>query len=103
MMLLTCLDRSITSYEYIKDQWNVEYILERIAKSESPRYHALIDTGALITGISNKGVAEYMLKVGLTGLKGVVYLDELDRQMVLLRKGLKVDYSAYFSGVFGSV
>lgn len=50
-----------------------------------PPFHALIDTGALITGLSNKGVAEYLLKMGLPGMKGVVFLDELDRQMVLLR------------------
>lgn len=54
-----------------------------------PPVHALIDTGALITGMSNKRVAEYLLKSGLKTLKGVVYLDELDRQMVLLRKGMK--------------
>ena len=35
-------------------------------------------------------MAEYLLKAGLEGMKGVVYLDELDRQMVLLRKNLKV-------------
>ena len=40
--------------------------------------------------MSNKAAAEYLLKAGLDGMKGVVYLDELDRQMVLLRKGLKV-------------
>lgn len=50
-------------------------------------FHAIIDTGALITGLSNKAVAEYLLKNGLDTMKGVVYLDELDRQMVLLRKG----------------
>jgi hypothetical protein len=55
-----------------------------------PPFHALIDTGALITGMSNKAAAEYLLKSGLEGMKGVVYLDELDRQMVLMRKGLKV-------------
>jgi hypothetical protein len=55
-----------------------------------PPFHALIDTGALITGMSNKAAAEYLLKTGLENMKGVVFLDELDRQMVLLRKGLKV-------------
>jgi hypothetical protein len=40
--------------------------------------------------MSNKGAAEFLLKSGLEGMKGVVYLDELDRQMVLLRKGFKV-------------
>lgn len=51
MMLTTCLDRSVASYEYMQDQWTVEMLLERIATAELPtRYHALIDTGALITG-----------------------------------------------------
>ena len=40
--------------------------------------------------MSNKAVAEYLLVTGLPEMKGVVFLDELDRQMVLLRKGLKV-------------
>lgn len=40
--------------------------------------------------MSNKGAAEYLLKSGLKTMKGVVFLDELDRQMVLLRKGFKV-------------
>lgn len=40
--------------------------------------------------MSNLGAAEYLLKSGLEGMKGVVFLDELDRQMVLLRKGFKV-------------
>lgn len=44
----------------------------------------------IFTGMSNKGVAQYLLGAGLSSMKGVVYLDELDRQMVLLRKGLKV-------------
>ena len=40
--------------------------------------------------MSNKEVAEYLLSAGLPTMKGVVYLDEFDRQMVLLRKGRKV-------------
>ncbi len=60
------------------------------ASQADPPFHALIDTGALITGMSNKGVAKYLLQSGLEGMKGVVYLDERDRQMVLLRDGLKV-------------
>ena len=50
----------------------------------------MIDTGALITGMSNRESAEYLLKSGLSSMKGVVFLDEEDRQMVLLRRGLKV-------------
>ena len=80
---------AICQYTNIEPGWDVYSILNFIANAQPP-FLALIDTGALVTGLSNKAVAEYMLKVGLVGLKGVVYLDELDRQMVLLRKGLKV-------------
>ena len=35
-------------------------------------------------------MAEYLLKNGLPTMNGVVFLDELDRQMVLIRQGMKV-------------
>ena len=56
-----------------------------IANSETPRFNALIDTGALITGYSNKEVAEQLLKRGLTWCDGVVFLDDDDKQQVLVR------------------
>jgi hypothetical protein len=59
--------------------------LDLIATSENPRYNALIDTGALITGYSNKEVAEELLKRGLTWCDGVIFLDDEDRQQVLVR------------------
>ena len=80
---------SIASYVHLPQGWTAYSILEFIATAFPP-FHALIDTGALITGLSNKAVATYLLKRGLKDMKGVVFLDELDRQMVLLRKGLKV-------------
>jgi hypothetical protein len=40
--------------------------------------------------MSNLAAAQKLLDYGLSEMKGVVYLDELDRQMVLLRKGKKV-------------
>jgi hypothetical protein len=63
----------------------VELLLERIATTESPRYHALIDTGALITGYSNQEVARELLDRGLTWCEGVVFLDDDDKQQVLVR------------------
>ena len=63
----------------------MELILERIATAENPRYHALIDTGALITGFSNLEVAKRLLDRGLTWCDGVVFLDDEDRQQVLVR------------------
>lgn len=47
--------------------------------------HALIDTGALITGMDNLQVARFLLRTGLTSMDGVVFLDNRNRQMVLLR------------------
>lgn len=47
--------------------------------------HALIDTGALITGMDNEEVAEYLVRRLPEWMEGVVYLDAGDRQMVRLR------------------
>lgn len=87
MMLSTCLNRDIASYEFIQSGWDVDLILESIAnpKGATSRYHALIDTGALITGYSNYEVARKLLEKGLPWCDGVVYLDEDDRQQVLVR------------------
>jgi hypothetical protein len=80
---------SIVRHVNMSAGWNAQSLLDYVATAK-PTFHALIDTGALITGMSNKGVAKYLLGAGLSSMKGVVYLDELDRQMVLLRKGFKV-------------
>jgi len=85
MMLTTCLDRNIASYEVLTDSWSVDKLLERIANADSPRYHALIDTGALITGYSNQEVAKQLLDRGLRWCDGVVFLDDDDKQQVLVR------------------
>lgn len=60
----------------------MELLLERIATAETPRFHSLIDTGALITGYSNQEVAEKLLAMGLKWCEGVVFLDDDDRQQV---------------------
>jgi hypothetical protein len=85
MMLTTVLDKNVTSYEFVEDDWTVELLLESFATSSSPRYNALIDTGALITGYSNKEVAQQLLDRGLEWCDGVVYLDDDDKQQVLVR------------------
>ena len=56
-----------------------------IAKSTEPQFNALIDTGALITGYSNKEVAQELLKRGLEWCDGVVFLDDDDKQQVFVR------------------
>jgi hypothetical protein len=85
MMLTTVLDRSVASYEYLKDKWTVEDLLTRIATAEEPRFNALIDTGALITGYSNEEVAKQLLDRGIPWCDGVVFLDDDDKQQVLVR------------------
>ena len=58
-------------------------LLQRIATSDV--FRALIDTGALITGYSNQEVAEELLARGLPWCDGVVFLDDADKQQVLVR------------------
>ena len=77
----------LTSYKYIHKGWGVNSLLDKIATTDSS---ALIDTGALITGMSNYQVAMYLLQHGLSGKDGVVFLDEMDRKMILVRKGYMV-------------
>lgn len=60
-------------------------LLERIAIASSPKFNAFIDTGALITGYSNKEVAQKLLSLGLAWCEGVIFLDSEDRQQVLVR------------------
>jgi len=77
---------SICSYELAPESWTVFSLLDRIKTANEPRFHALIDTGALITGVSNKEVAKYLLKDdGMPWCEGVVYLDEHDRKMIVVR------------------
>ena len=63
--------------------WSVESLLAGVATAE-PHYHALIDVGALVTGLSNKGVAEHLLSHLGAWCEGCVFLDEQDEKMARL-------------------
>ena len=54
-------------------------------QSSTPKFRSLIDVGALITGMTNRQVAETLLRLGLRDLDGCVYLDEDDQRMVVVR------------------
>uniref|UniRef100_A0A0G4IG68 ubiquitinyl hydrolase 1 n=1 Tax=Chromera velia CCMP2878 TaxID=1169474 RepID=A0A0G4IG68_9ALVE len=69
--------------------WTVKKLLQSIAETE-PSPHALIDTGALITGMENMEVGKFLMEKGLKDLDGVVFLDREDRQMIILREGWRV-------------
>jgi hypothetical protein len=67
-----------------KPDWSAQSLLQDVA-SATPPAHALIDTGALITGMDNEEVAQFLLQRLPPAMEGVVYLDRNDRQMILLR------------------
>eukprot|EP01084_Bolivina_argentea_P028079 52224_1 len=84
MMLHYLTDPFIMSCHLVETGWTPESILDNIAMGG---YHALIDTGALVTGYTNEEVARYLLKAGLHGMDGVVFLDAKDRKMIIMRGG----------------
>jgi hypothetical protein len=48
---------SVMSHHHLETGWDMLKLLQYVAQSQRPRFHALIDTGALITGMDNKDVA----------------------------------------------
>ena len=71
-------------------EWTVTKLLDDISTADPP-FHALLDCGALITGMSNYDVAKYLMTHGLsTEFDGVVFLDHKDRKMILMRHGMNV-------------
>jgi hypothetical protein len=88
-MLHLLTSPKVLSHELLPSDWSVFGLLDRVAQAQPP-FHALLDTGALITGMSNVAVAMYLLEHGLESMDGVVYLDEHDRKMVVLRQGHRV-------------
>jgi hypothetical protein len=69
-VIWTMTNPDVCNYTVIEDGWSVKSLLNRIARSTTPVYHALIDTGALITGMTNQEVAAYLLDNGLPWCEG---------------------------------
>uniref|UniRef100_A0A7S1J653 ubiquitinyl hydrolase 1 n=1 Tax=Eutreptiella gymnastica TaxID=73025 RepID=A0A7S1J653_9EUGL len=85
LMMHTLQSPAIMSHVQLGPGWSVTSLLDQIAYADPP-FHALIDTGALVTGFSNLQVAQYLLSGDrLPGVEGVVFLDELGRKVVLIR------------------
>lgn len=80
-ILSTLTSSSVVSLDCLRPGWSVQAVLERIAQA-APCYHALIDCGALITGIDNYGVARRLLELGLDSFDACIFLDKDDRKMV---------------------
>ncbi|KNC47257.1 uncharacterized protein AMSG_03687 [Thecamonas trahens ATCC 50062] len=68
--------------------WSVDSILASVAcpqPGDAAPFSALIDTGALITGLTNEQVARKLLAIGLEGFDVCVFLDASDRKMCVDR------------------
>ena len=68
--------------------WSVEALLQQVA-TRVPGCTAMVDTGALVTGLSNEEVARYLMadEERVRGLRGCVFIDAEDRQKCVLRSG----------------
>ena len=89
-MIHVMTSKRVCSYEVIRENWSPLSILQMIANPSTAgvRYHALIDTGALITGLTNYEVAKVLLYRCdhlSSWCEGVVFLDEYDRKMILVK------------------
>eukprot|EP01062_Namystynia_karyoxenos_P081246 TRINITY_DN888_c0_g3_i1.p1 TRINITY_DN888_c0_g3~~TRINITY_DN888_c0_g3_i1.p1 ORF type:complete len:5328 (+),score=1998.63 TRINITY_DN888_c0_g3_i1:108-15986(+) len=84
-MLRVLTDRNVMSSVDVPEQWSAKSILRMISSGDHGIFHAMIDTGALVTGMENEEVAEELLRFLPQWMKGVVFLDKLDRKMILLR------------------
>jgi hypothetical protein len=88
-ILSTLTNTDIVSAERLKPAWDASFVLKEIASKKSSDgkgcyYHALIDVGAMITGLSNLEVAKFLVSEEsyLVGVEGVVFLDEGDNKMI---------------------
>ncbi|KAK7249807.1 plasma membrane protein [Aureococcus anophagefferens] len=90
--MIECLTRAdVSAHVNVADDWTVDSLLRDVARSEAPRLNALIDVGALVTGVSNEQVARRLLDLGLAPCDGVVFLDpETDKKMILVRATKRV-------------
>ena len=85
-MLSVLTDPRVVSAQLAPQSWSVRSLLRHVATAK-PKFHALIDTGALITGLSNRQVAAYLLaqKAMSAWCEGVVFLDDNDEKMILVK------------------
>ena len=87
-MIHTLTDPSVTSTLDAPLGWTVHGLLDQIIMSE-PHFNALIDTGALITGMSNMEVAQYIAHRS-AWCDGVVFLDSRDEKRIYVKATRRV-------------
>eukprot|EP00931_Biecheleriopsis_adriatica_P057927 TRINITY_DN3440_c1_g1_i1.p1 TRINITY_DN3440_c1_g1~~TRINITY_DN3440_c1_g1_i1.p1 ORF type:complete len:2068 (-),score=475.91 TRINITY_DN3440_c1_g1_i1:13-5871(-) len=83
-MLNTLSDGLVVDVSSVEEGWSAKSLLKRVATHQPP-LSALIDVGALITGLSNMQVAQVLLDFDLP-YEAVVFCDQGGEQR-LLRRG----------------
>lgn len=63
MMVHYLTDPAVASHRLLGTEWSVTRLLSEVARSTDPPFHALIDGGALVTGMTNLEVARWV-KIG---------------------------------------
>lgn len=74
--------RITTPFDGDLSDWSVRGLLVQVAQAN---FDALIDTGALITGMSNEETARFLLKSGLRRKEGCVFIDETGKHKCVMR------------------
>ena len=85
-ILRTLTQPAVASIDLLGAGWSALGVLDRVASADPP-YHALIDTGALVTGLDNLGVARRLLGSGLRGcaaLRFRTFIARMPRRAVLV-------------------
>lgn len=85
--LRSLTDPLVVSKHVLSADWSPEELLASVAL-HSPTPHALIDAGALVTGLSNEQVAARLLaRLPAATFDGVVFLEHGGHKRILLRAG----------------
>jgi hypothetical protein len=87
-MLHVLNDATVACIRHSASDWSVPALLTSVAQAK-PQFHTLIDVGAIVTGLSNRAVAEFLLAHGLSWCEGVVFIDEHDEKMILVRSTMR--------------
>ena len=79
----------------VLDEWTVPSLLAWVAAGAGgERCNALIDVGALVTGLTNFEVAAALLALGLPHCEGCAFVGVSGKRLVLLRPVLRPEASA---------
>lgn len=84
MMIHYLTDPVVASHRQLDTNWSVFGLLAEVAKSNDPPFHALIDGGALVTGMTNLEVARCVRIVdgtpgNFTGVVGPLWVPVVAR------------------------